>query len=160
MRESLAIVVPGHSRAGVISARCRRLVDAAAELAEHLDPATVVFSGRWEAEQMAERWHGPRDVELVVEPTARTTAENACRSLQLLLERVVTEAVVVCAPLHAPRVRYFFRALYGRYGIACEVRPTRWPPHPYALAREVAAAAIARRQLAAAVAELERLRAA
>ena len=38
-----------------------------------------------------------------VEPTARTTAENAARTLPLLVELGVRRAVVVCAPLHFVR---------------------------------------------------------
>src|ERR1700749_3960284 len=103
-----AIVVPGHRSLGTdgthrISARCKRLVREAEALATADDADVVVFSG-WsstggpsEAEQMRDAWRGP-DVELVVEPTARNTAENAARTLPLLLERGVTQAVVVCAP--------------------------------------------------------------
>src|SRR5437763_15827093 len=92
-----AIVVPGHGRLdrdGVyrISARCRRLVREAERLAELLPAHAVVFSG-WspvggasEAEQMRGAWRGPA-AELVVEPTARVTAENAARTPPLLVER-------------------------------------------------------------------------
>ena len=57
----------------------------------------VVFSGRNEAGHMRSLWHGP-DVELVVDETATTTAENAAHTLPTLLERDVSEAIVVCAP--------------------------------------------------------------
>ena len=91
---SLALVVLGSSRrdrAGVyrISRACRRVVARAAQLAEELEPRVVVFSG-WspnggpsEAEQMQNLWRGP-ELELVLEPTASTTAENAARTLPLL----------------------------------------------------------------------------
>ena len=89
---SWGLVVPGHSRRGALSVRCRRLVEHAAELAETRAPSVVVFSG-WaprgraasEAEQMLAAWPGRRDIELVVESTAETTAQNASRSLPLLL---------------------------------------------------------------------------
>src|SRR2546421_2409733 len=107
-----AIVVPGNGSLGQdgvyrISGRCRTLVAAAERAAAELSPRVVVFSG-WspdggpsEAEQMRDAWRGP-DVELVVEPTARITAENVSRTLPLLLERQIDRAVVVCAPVHVP----------------------------------------------------------
>jgi uncharacterized SAM-binding protein YcdF (DUF218 family) len=155
------LVVPGHSENGRLSPRCSRLLARAAELAEEREPAVVVFSG-WspigtpsEAEQMLEAWPGRRDVELVAEPTARNTAENASRSLPLLLERGVREATVVCAPLHVPRVRYFFCNLYERYGISCGISTARCAPTPTAFGWELAALTVARRQRLAALAELE-----
>jgi hypothetical protein len=154
-----AIVVPGHSRGGRLSARCRRLLAAAAELAERREPRVVVFTGLGEAAEMLAAWPGRRDVELVAEPTARLTAENATRSLPLLVERGVREATVVCAPLHAARVRYFFRSAYARLGVRCEIRAVRCAPTPAALAWELAALGVMRRQRRAALAELERPRA-
>jgi DUF218 domain len=155
-----AVVVPGHSSRGRVSRRCLRLLDAAARLAEREGVRTVVLTGGGargarEATQMAEAWSGRRDVELVVEPTARNTAENAARSLQLLLERGIDDATVVCAPQHLPRVHYLFGSLYGRYGVRCHVQAAWRAPHPFALAHEVAAFAVARRQRRAVLAELE-----
>jgi uncharacterized SAM-binding protein YcdF (DUF218 family) len=143
---SWAIVVPGHSVAGRVSARCRRVLSAAARLAESRDPRVVIFTGRSsgggpsEAAQMLEAWPGRRDVELLVEPTARITAENASRSLPLLLERDVQEATVVCSTLHAPRVRFFFCGLFERFGIACHVHGAWTPRQRRAAAAELEAA--------------------
>jgi DUF218 domain len=153
-----ALVVPGHSARGRLSPRCLRMLTAAAQLAERRSPGVVVFTGAGEAEEMLQAWPGRRDLELVVEPTARITAENASRSLTLLLERDVREAVIVCAPLHAPRVRYFFGALYPRFGVSCEVRPSWYAPTPAALAWELGAVGVMRRQLRTALAELEAAR--
>jgi len=155
-----AVVVPGHSSRGRVSRRCLRLLEAAARLVEREGVRTVVLTGGGargarEAAQMAEAWMGRRDVELVVEPTARNTAENAARSLQLLLERGIDDATVVCAPQHVPRVRYLFGGLYERFGVRCRVQAAWRAPHPFALAREVAAFAVARRQRRAVLAELE-----
>ncbi len=157
------IVIPGHSARGRVSDRCRRLLGQAAELAERRLPGAIVFSG-WasnggasEAEQMLDEWPGRRDVELVVETTAATTAQNASRTLPLLLERGIRDATVVCAPLHARRVRYFFGALYGDAGVRCEVQVAQALPTPYAVAWELAAVAVRRRQLRAALTELETL---
>ena len=161
---SWAIVVPGHSVAGHMTGRCRRVLAHAAELAGERTPGVVVFSGRAyggapsEAEQMLAAWPGRRDVELLVEPTARITAQNASRSLPLLLERGVREATVVCSAVHAPRVTYFFRALYRRFGIDCDVRGVWTPPTPRALAWELGALTVLRRQRRAAVAELKAAR--
>lgn len=152
-----AIVVPGHSRRGRVSRRCRRLVDTAAALADHREPALVVFTGGrgGEAEQMRAAWRGRNDVELLVEPTAATTAQNASRTLPLLRERGVTEATVVCAPLHLLRVRYLFGGVYRQAGIRCRVRVARALPTPTALAWELGAAFVARRQRRGAMAETD-----
>jgi uncharacterized SAM-binding protein YcdF (DUF218 family) len=153
-----AIVVPGHgavSRDGVyrISTRCRRLVAEAERLAGLLSVDVVVFSG-WspigglsEAEQMRDLWTGPPNVELVIEPRARTTAENAARTLPLLVERGVRRAVVVCAPLHLLRARYFFSRVYEEAGIVTELSVVRVAPSPSALVWELAAMSVRRRQL-------------
>jgi uncharacterized SAM-binding protein YcdF (DUF218 family) len=159
MTQRLALVVPGHSRRDRISRTCRRLVAEAERLAEQVRPDVVVFSG-WspaggssEAEQMRALWHGP-DAELVVEPTAATTAQNAARTLPLLLERGVGRAVVVSAPLHGYRVRWFFRRLYEAHGIETSFHAPRIPPTPFALAWELGALTVRSRQLRAAQAEL------
>jgi uncharacterized SAM-binding protein YcdF (DUF218 family) len=138
------------------------LVGYAAELAETRAPSVVVFSGyaprgraASEAEQMLAAWPGRRDVELLAESTAATTAQNASRSLPLLLERGVTEAVVVCAAAHAPRVRYFFGRLYAAAGVAVQVRPVPLMPTPVAVAWELGAVTVVRRQLHAALSELK-----
>ena len=157
-----AIVVPGHGSYGpggqyLISSRCRRLVAEAERLVEQVDPVAVVFSG-WspllggasEAEQMRAAWDGPeleRGPELIVEPEARTTAENAARTLPLLLERGVERAAVVCAPAHLYRVRYFFRPVYGAAAISTDFHLARIVPTPHAIAWEVVAFVVRRRQL-------------
>ncbi len=67
---------------------------------------------------MAEEWQGRRDIALLREPHASNTAENAVRSLALVrtLEGA-SEVVLVCSIRHFPRVRFFFRRLYRRYGL-------------------------------------------
>ncbi|HVM57576.1 MAG TPA: YdcF family protein [Gaiellaceae bacterium] len=161
-----AIVVPGHGavgRDGVyrISRRCLRLVAEAERIARELSPAAVVFSGwspaggRSEAEQMRDAWRGP-DVELVTEATARFTAENAARTLPLLLDRGVGRAVVVCTPSHLTRARFFFGRLYAAHGVATRFRLAPVLPSPAAIAWELVALPACGRQLRAAYAELER----
>jgi uncharacterized SAM-binding protein YcdF (DUF218 family) len=161
-----AIVVPGHSTAGFdgvyrISRRCLRLVAEAERVARLVSPEVVIFTGRSpdggpsEAEQMRAVWRGPQ-VELVAEPTARITAENAARTLPLLLDRGVERAVVVCTPSHLVRVRFFFGGLYAAHGVRTRFSVAPVLPSPTAIARELFALPLCRRQLRAARAELER----
>jgi uncharacterized SAM-binding protein YcdF (DUF218 family) len=141
---------------------CRRLVVAAERVASRVRPDAVVFSG-WsggdgpsEAERMHALWAGPSGVELVLEGTASTTAENAARTLPLLLERGVTQAVVICTPLHLPRARWMFRKIYGRHRVAVGFSVARVAPTPGAVMWELGALGVAPRQVRAAWAELER----
>jgi len=161
-----AIVVPGHGSAGRdgvyrISRRCLRLVAEAERIARLLAPDVVVFTGwspsggRSEAEQMADAWRGP-EVELVAETSARFTAENAARTLPLLLDRGVERAVVVCTPSHLARARFFFGRLYAARGVATRFRLAPVVPSPSAIAWELVALPVCPRQLRAARAELER----
>jgi uncharacterized SAM-binding protein YcdF (DUF218 family) len=144
-----ALVILGNGGARIQ----RRLVVAAERIARLVQPQIVVFSG-WEgeAERMRELWSGP-DVELVLEEHAETTAQNAARTLPLLQERGVTQAIVVCAPTHLPRTRWIFRRIYGRHGIDVRFAVARVLPTPGALVWELAAVAVAARQVRA---ELER----
>jgi uncharacterized SAM-binding protein YcdF (DUF218 family) len=165
-RSRMAIVVPGHGRLGIdgthrLSAGGLQLVAEAGRLAGRLQPALVVLSG-WsstggpsEAEQMRAAWDGPK-VELVVEPTARTTVENASRTLPLLVERRITAAVVVCMPLHLVRVRLAFGVLFRGTGIALRYHVVRTRPSVGALAWEIAALPLLPFQVAAARNELDR----
>jgi uncharacterized SAM-binding protein YcdF (DUF218 family) len=147
--ERTAIVVPGHGRLDLdgvhrISERCLRLVLEAELLVSSAGADVVVFSG-WssgggasEAAQMRDAWRGP-DVELVVEETARSTAENAARTLPLLLERGVGRAVVVCAPPHLVRTRLLFGSLYRRFGVEPAFRVAPLVPTLRAIGWELAA---------------------
>jgi uncharacterized SAM-binding protein YcdF (DUF218 family) len=158
--KNTAIVVPGHARRGRISSLCLALVREAEHIARAEPVAAVVFSG-WaprggesEAEQMRAAWQGP-DVELVLEPTAAVTAENAARTLPLLLQRGIDHAVVVCAPLHLYRARFFFSRVYESQGIATEFRTIRAGRNLRALLWELGAAPAIRRQLRGARGELK-----
>ncbi|MGZ4419498.1 MAG: YdcF family protein [Gaiellaceae bacterium] len=163
--EAIALVVLGSSRrdrAGAykISRGCRQVVAHAAQLADRLEPAVVVFSG-WapnggasEAEQMRTLWRGPQ-VELLLEPTASTTAENAARTLPALLERSIEHATVVCTPLHLYRARWFFRRMYDSAGIRTSFEAPRIVPTPSAFIWELGALTVRSRQLRAAEQELE-----
>ena len=164
--EPFALIVLGSSRRArngdyAISRACRRAVGHAGRLAASRSPEVVVFSG-WapdggtsEAEQMRALWRGP-DVELVLEPTASTTAENAARTLPLVGERGIHRAVVVCTPLHLYRARWFFRRLYSARGIQTAFTAPPSVPTPSALVWELGALTVRSRQLYAAEEELRR----
>jgi uncharacterized SAM-binding protein YcdF (DUF218 family) len=163
-----AIVVPGHGGAEDdsthrISDRCRQLVNEAGRVAAALDPEVVVLTG-WsssggvsEAEQMKDAWSGPA-VELLVEPTARSTAENASRSLSLLVERGIRAAVVVCAPVHLLRAWLLFGRLYRERGVDVRFHLAFVRPSFRAVAWELAALPLVPAQLRLARAELDRRR--
>jgi uncharacterized SAM-binding protein YcdF (DUF218 family) len=150
-----AVVVPGHRG----RERCLDLVREGERAVAETPVEVVVFSGGSrrgalsEAEEMRAAWRGP-DVELLVEPTASVTAENASRTLPLLLERGIERALVVCAPLHLYRTRFFFTRLYGAHGVETEFRVAPVTPSMRALLWELGAATACRRQLRAARAEL------
>ncbi|HEX4677885.1 MAG TPA: ElyC/SanA/YdcF family protein [Gaiellaceae bacterium] len=139
-----AIVVPGST----VSRVRERLVREAERVACNRDVRLVVFSGAFEAGPMRDLWHGP-DVELVLEDAATTTAENAANTLPLLLQRDVREVIVVCAPVHLIRARWIFRRVYGARGVSVRFRPARIVPTPGAIAWELGASVIARRQVRA-----------
>ena len=137
-----AIVVPGSSVARVRG----RLVRDAERAAAATGAQLVVFSGLGEADHMRDLWRGP-DVELLTEEAATSTVENAVRTLPLLVARDVHAAVVVCAPAHFLRARWIFRRIYAAHGIAVEFRVARVAPTPGAIAWELVAATVARRQV-------------
>ncbi len=89
-----------------------------------------------------------------MEPTASITAENAARTLPLLVERGVDNAVVVCAPLHVYRTRFFFSRLFEPLGVQTSFHVAAIGQGVRAFAWELAAAPLCRRQLRAARAEL------
>ncbi len=144
-----AIVVLGSSLAGTR----RRLVAEAERAARAAGSELVVLTG-WaptggpsEAGLMRSLWRGPTAVELVLEERASSTVENAVLTLPLLVERGVTDAVVICAPLHLGRARWIFRAVYGDRGIAVRFRSARVLPTPGALLWELGALTVVARQV-------------
>ena len=161
-----AVVVLGHRTldsdgAHRISDRCVQLVREAEGLVKAGHADLVVFSG-WsstggpsEAEQMRDAWRGPA-AELVVESTARHTAENAARTLPLLLERDIKRAVVVCAPSHLPRTRVLFGRLYRSSGVDVAFHAPRLTLSLRSIVWELGALPFLPVQLRAARAELAR----
>jgi uncharacterized SAM-binding protein YcdF (DUF218 family) len=163
VRTAIVVLGNGGHRRGErpITDACLALVREAERIAGSHAVDVVVLTGGSrrggpsEAEQMRAAWKGP-DVELVVEPTASITAENAARTLPLLVERGIGRAVVVCAPLHYYRTRFFFSRLFGPRGIQTSFHVAAVAQSPRAFAWEIAAAPLCRRQLRAARAELVR----
>jgi uncharacterized SAM-binding protein YcdF (DUF218 family) len=154
--ERVAIVVPGASirvRGGgwTLSPSCLACVAEAERFAAARPVAAVVFTGyapgggatATEAEEMRDAWRGRDGVEVVVEPTARTTAENAARTLPLLRERRIDAAIVVCSWIHQARVRFFFGRLYRDAGIRTTFVPVRGSLSPRAVLWELVAAPVA-----------------
>jgi uncharacterized SAM-binding protein YcdF (DUF218 family) len=160
-RTAIVVLGNGGRRRGErpITAACLELVREAERIAASRKVDVVVLTGgsrggrQSDAEQMYSAWAGP-DVELVVEPTASITAENAARTLPLLVERGVERAVVVCAPLHFYRTRFFFSRLFEPCGIQTSFQVAAVAQGARAFAWEMAAVPLCRRQLRAARAEL------
>ena len=161
MRTAIVVLGNGGRRRGSpsITPACLELVREAERIAAAHSVDVVVLTGGSrgaapsEADQMRAAWNGP-DVELVVEPTAWITAENAARTLPLLLEREIERAVVVCAPLHRYRTRFFFSRLFEPLGIQTSFHVATVAQGARAFAWEIAAAPLCRWQLRAARAEL------
>jgi uncharacterized SAM-binding protein YcdF (DUF218 family) len=145
---NLAIVVLGYHDHGTeehaISAICRAGVRRAEALAADPRTRAAIFTG-WsfdggptEADQMLDVWNGRPDIDLIREPKAENTAENAVRSLQIVRDLgEIDEVLVVCSIPHLPRVRFFFDRLYRRFGYEIGYRTVGWPiPPPARLLHE------------------------
>jgi uncharacterized SAM-binding protein YcdF (DUF218 family) len=78
-------------------------------------------SARPEAELMGEAWIGPA-CELVIDPDARTTVENAANALDDAQRTAAREVIVVTSRWHAPRATVIFgwqlRSTGARIGTA------------------------------------------
>jgi uncharacterized SAM-binding protein YcdF (DUF218 family) len=117
------VVVLGYSdgRSGELHPVCAARLERAAEVATAED--VVVLSG-WsrvpesdsEAELMRSAWRGSAR-ELVVDPDARTTAENMANALNDVLRVGASEVVVVTSSWHAPRAKAALRWLLRHTGI-------------------------------------------
>lgn len=117
------IAVLGYSTGGRAELHpiCAARLALAAELATADD--VVVLSG-WardggddsEAALMAAAWSGSA-AEVVVDPVARTTVENAHHAVNDVLRVGAREVVVVTSSWHAPRARAAFRWLLRFTGV-------------------------------------------
>ncbi len=114
---SRVIVVLGYSDGGrdALHPVCAERLDHAAAIATEDD--VVVLSGwarvpgtRPEAELMAAAWHG-RARELVIDPVARTTVDNASNAMDDVYRTRAAQVIVVTSRWHAPRAAAVFRWL-------------------------------------------------
>jgi uncharacterized SAM-binding protein YcdF (DUF218 family) len=149
------IVVLGYSVAGTDSLHpvCAARLALAAELST--DDDTVVLSGwsrvpgrQTEADLMAAAWSGAAR-EVVLDPVARSTAENAANAVDDVLRVGAERVIVVTSRWHASRAKAAFRWVLRRRGVRVEVvtpeeRGTLrnrarelglWPLLPWQLAR-------------------------
>lgn len=133
-------IVLGHREPGVsaehrISAHSRARLARAVRLCQETPIRAVVLTGYThtaglsEAEQMAREWP-LSDVPILLEVAGRNTAENAARSLPIVLALGVTARVSVVTSLWHLRAPYFF-APYRAFGLDVDLRPARplrgWP---------------------------------
>jgi glucosamine-6-phosphate deaminase len=125
-------VVLGHREPGLsaehrISDHSRARLRRAVRLCDETPIRAVILTGYThtgglsEAEQMEREWPR-RDVPVLLEVAGRNTAENASRSLPLILALGgITRVSVVSSVWHV-RVPFFF-APYRRYGLEVDLRP-------------------------------------
>jgi glucosamine-6-phosphate deaminase len=157
-------IVLGHREPGVsaehrISAHSRARLARAARLCRQTPVRAVVLTGYThtgglsEAEQMQREWP-LADVPVLLEVAGRNTAENASRSLPIVLALGVAAHVSVVTSLWHVRARFFF-APYRDYGLHVDMRPARplrgWP---HLLAQEAGQAPAMVRERRAAMAAM------
>jgi glucosamine-6-phosphate deaminase len=127
-------IVLGHREPGVsaehrISAHSRARVASALGLCRRTPVRAVLLTGYThtdglsEAEQMGREWP-LADVPLLLEVAGRNTAENASRSLPIVLALGVAARVSVVTSLWHLRAPYFF-APYRAFGLELRLRPAR-----------------------------------
>ncbi len=135
-----ALVVLGHREPGIsvehrISHESRARLRHARELAERTPVRAVVLTGYTstgglsEAEQMKTAWDD-HDAPALLEVAGRDTAENATRSLPILLALGDVRHVIVVSSAWHLRVPFFFRP-YRRFGLRVSYRASfahgNWP---------------------------------
>src|SRR4051794_8819548 len=157
-------IVLGHREPGIsaehrISAHSRARLRRAVRLCRHEAVRAVILTGFThtgglsEAEQMALEWP-VADVPVVLEVAGRNTAENASRSLPLVLAQGGVRRVSVVTSAWHLRAPYFF-APYRAYGLDVRLRPA--PPlrgWAHLVAEELGGFAGMRMQRAAAMAAM------
>jgi glucosamine-6-phosphate deaminase len=157
-------IVLGHREPGVsaehrISEHSRARLARAVKLCRETPVRAVVLTGYThtgglsEAEQMQREWP-LADVPVLLEVAGRNTAENASRSLPIVLALGVARHVSVVTSLWHVRARFFF-APYRDFGLELDMRPA--PPlrgWPHLLAEEAGQAPAMVRQRRAAMAAM------
>jgi uncharacterized SAM-binding protein YcdF (DUF218 family) len=130
------VVVLGYSNGGTdgLHPVCAARLARAAELSTGED--VVVLSGwsrrpgrRSEAELMAAAWNGAAR-ELVVDPDARSTVENAANAVGDVVRAGAHSVLVVTSRWHAARSLAAFRWLLRRSGVGVRAA---WPADPAGL---------------------------
>ena len=127
-------IVLGHREPGVsaehrISAHSRARMARAVALCRQTPVRAVLLTGYThtdglsEAEQMGREWP-LADVPVLLEVAGRNTAENASRSLPIVLALGVAARVSVVTSLWHLRAPYFF-APYRAFGLRLDLRPAR-----------------------------------
>jgi len=127
-------IVLGHREPGIsaehrISAHSRARLARAVRLSRSTPVRAVVLTGFThtgglsEAEQMQREWP-LADVPVLLEVAGRNTAENASRSLPIVLALGVTRRVSVVTSLWHLRTPYFF-APYRSFGLRLDMVPAR-----------------------------------
>lgn len=101
----------------------------------------VVLSGTPEAELMRAAWTGP-EVELICDPDARSTAQNARNVAAAARALDAKELVVVTSPWHRVRVRLLLACALRGSGIGLSVEAPAGARPPLILARELACLAL------------------
>ena len=157
-------VVLGHREPGLsaehrISEHSRARLQRAVRLCRAMPVRAVVLTGFThtgglsEAEQMAREWPLD-DVPTLLEVAGRNTAENASRSLPIVLAQGGVRYVSVVTSVWHLRALYFF-APYRDHGLRLTLRPAR-PLHgwPHLLAEELGGVAGMRAQRRVAMADV------
>lgn len=75
---------------------------------------------------------GLRDEQIIVEPQARTTQENAQFTVQLCKKRGYERVLLVTSALHMPRSKYFFDRYLGTQNIEIATYPCDYTLNPQA----------------------------
>jgi len=101
----------------------------------------VVLSGTPEAELMRAAWTGP-EVELICDPDARSTAQNAWNVAATARALDAKELVVVTSRWHQARVRLLLGTALRGTGIRLSVESPPGAPSPLLFARELACFAL------------------
>ena len=160
-----AVVVLGHREPGIsaehrISDESRARLRHSADIARDEPVRLAVLTG-WtrtrglsEAEQMLTAWDDP-DTPALLEVAGRDTAENATRSLPLLLAAGAIRRVTVVTSAWHVRAHWYF-APYREYGLTLDFAPvvtprSRWGPLIVNELRQIPAAPRIRRERYAAM---------
>lgn len=105
------------------------------------DARAVVLSGMPEAELMRAAWVGS-EVELICDPDARSTAQNAANVAAVAQALNADELVVVTSGWHRVRALLFLKLALRGSGIRVSVETASGPRPPLLLARELVCLAL------------------